>query len=66
MFGKAADFDFTFSFGDVSFAVVVAEFAAKTAPLVGVLGFLPLHAGFAVGAAATNLPNRHVMDLFKS
>jgi hypothetical protein len=27
---------------------------------------LPLHAGFAVGAAATNLPNRHVMDLFKS
>ncbi len=56
-FAEAADFDFAFGFGDVSFSCVVAEFAAFACAFVGVLGFLPLYAGFAVCAAATNFPN---------
>jgi hypothetical protein len=56
-FAEAADFDFAFGFGYVSFVVFVAEFAALAGVFVGVFGFLPLYAGFAVCAAAPNFPN---------
>jgi hypothetical protein len=58
VFAKATDFDFTFGFGYVSFSCVVAEFTTLADAFVWVLGFLPLYAGFAVCAAATNFPNR--------